>query len=145
MRKIPEYLQRHASELIQSEPFNQWPFEKLLEDDMEPSIISYIFEKNGMTINCDSDEIISAIFLYSDDYGGFDCELFGVPFFWGRRKVCDHFGKPSRSGGKSRSEYLGESGPWDRFAMPGYVMHVEYKLEVDEIRLITLMTEQAAP
>ena len=126
-------------------PFSLWPVEKSIEDDPGVPLVHYVFPKHGMELCCDLDDRISVIFLFADEFGGFDESLLGIPFSWSRREVIAYFGAPSKSGAARKDPILGEYGPWDRFLVRGYAVRVEYRTDADCIKDITLMREDAIP
>ena len=136
---IANYLGSPASTMLEATPFKRWPVEKSFEDDLDAPIIHYVFPEHGLELRCDGDDRVSAIFLYSDEFNGFDESLLDAPFSSSRKKVIQLFGSPYKSGGKTDDPILGEYGPWDRFAGLGYMIHVEYRADADRIKKITLM------
>jgi hypothetical protein len=96
-------------------------------------------------LRCDHDDRVSVIFLYSDEFGGFDEGLLDAPFSSNREKVIELFGAPSKSGGKIGGPILGEYGAWDRFASLGYTIHFEYSADAERVKKITLIRADAVP
>jgi len=143
--KMPEYLGKHVSIMLEETPFKNWPVEKSFEDDLEERIIHYVFKEHGLALRCDKNDKICVIFLYSDNYNGFDESLFEIPFSLNREQVLEHFGAPSESGGKISDPILGEYGAWDRFTRQEYAIHIEYRIESDRIKRITLMRSDVIP
>lgn len=143
--RMSEYLNRHVSCILESEPFKKWPVERSAEDDLEDRILHYVFNTNGLELHCDSNDIICAIFLHSEDYNGFDESLLEIPFSLKREQVLEHFGTPSKSGIQIVDSILEECGAWDRFVRPGLVVHVEYRVDTDEINKITLIRSDVVP
>jgi hypothetical protein len=143
--KITDYLGFQASLMLRDEPFNGWEVERSLEEDLDPPIIHYVFPRHGLELRCDDDEKISVIFLYFDEYEGFDDVLIEPRFSWSRQQVVEYFGSPSKSGGSSSHPILGDYGAWDRFAMPGYAVRFEYRMDSDSIRKITFMRNDVVP
>jgi len=144
-KNIADYLGSPASSLLQTTPFKDWSVEKSFEEDIDVPIIHYVFQRHGLELRCDRDDKISVIFLYSDEFDGFDESLFEIPFSWGRDQVLEHFGSPSKSGGKVSDPILGNYGAWDRFTLPGHVVHFEYRANFDGIKKITLMCKDMVP
>ena len=142
---ISEYLGNHVSSLLGQAPFRNWPVEQSSEDCLEVPITHHLFKNHGLELRCDRDDKISVIFLYADDYNGFDEGLFEIPFSLSRAQVQEHFGRPSKSGGKISDPVLGEYGAWDRFIRPGHAVHIEYRTDSDRIRKITLMRSDVVP
>jgi len=143
--KIADFLGKAVSNMLQEEPFKNWPFDKSVDDDLEETITNYVFIKHGLALSCDADGKISSIFLYSDKYNGFDESLFEIPFSLRREQVLAHFGIPAKSGKQHSDPILGEYGEWDRFTQANYVIHIEYRRDCDGIKMITLMRLDVAP
>ncbi len=74
--KIPEYLGKHISIMLEETPFKNWPVEKYIEDDLEEKRTYYTFKEHGFEVSCDPNDKISVIFLYSEKYNGFDESFF---------------------------------------------------------------------
>src|SRR5882757_7622136 len=108
--KIPEYLGKHISIMLEKTPFKNWPVEKYIEDDLEEKPTHYTFKGHSIEVRCDQDGKINTIFLESGEDNGFDKSLFEIPFSLSRKQVLERFGTPSKSGGKSSSAFLGGSG-----------------------------------
>jgi len=148
---IPEYLGKSISILLETTPFKNWPVEKVIEEELEEKLTSYIFKEHGFEVSCDPNDTISVIFLYSKQYkysiryNGFDEKLFEISFSSTQKQVLEHFGAPSESGGKVSDPILGDYGCWDRFTRPRYAIHVEYRSNSDGIKLITLMRSDVVP
>ena len=142
---MTEYIGSHISTMLESEPFKYWPVEKSVEDDLDEQIIQYVFNGNGLELRCDSDGIISSIFLLSEEYGGFDESLFEIPFSLNRQQVHEILGTPSKSGEKINDPLLGEYGAWEHFTQPDSTIHIEYKIDADKINNITLMQNDVVP
>ena len=145
IKTIANYLGSPASTMLEDAPFKLWPVEKSFEDDLEKPIFHYIFPQNGLELRCDGDDRVSTIFLYSDEFNGFDESLLDAPFSSNHKKVIELLGAPSRSGGKISDPILGECGAWDRFARLGHTIHVEYSADADRIKKITLIRADAVP
>lgn len=114
--------------------------------DLDEPLIEYVFEVNGLEVRCDGEELVTTMFLHSEEYGGFDASLFDIPFAATRAVVLRHFGAPNKSGPPMSDPILGEYGPWDRFARPdGVVVHVQYCARADKVDKFTLMCADEAP
>lgn len=144
-KKITDYLGFQASIMLMDEPFKTWAVERSLEKDLDPIIIHYVFPRRGLELRCDDDEKVSVIFLRSDENNAFDDSLIEPSFSWSRKQVLQHFGSPSDSGEKNSHPILGDSGAWDRFAMPRYTFHCEYKTDSASISSITFMRNDVVP
>lgn len=138
-KTLAKYLGKPAPIILADTPFKLWDVERSVEHDLDEPIIQYVFPQNGLELRCDRDEKVSTIFLYSDKYCGFDESLFDMPFSSSRQEVVGRLGTPSKSGGRISDPVLGEYGPWDRFTRLGHTIHVEYRLDADCIRRITLI------
>ena len=140
-----EFLGRSAMSFLEMEPFKTWPFERTVDDDLEEHVIEYVFGEHGLELHCDSDESIHTIFLFADDHGGFDEGLSVVPFSLTRDQTLEYFGVPTKSGERQHIPDLGEHCAWDRFERDGATVHIEYRLDCDQIRMITLMRSDKVP
>lgn len=145
MNSLANYLGNPASTMLEALPFKLWPFEKSFEEDLTEPIIHYVFPQHGLELRCDREDNISTIFLYSDEFDGFNDGLLEIPFSFSRQQVQELLGTPSKSGSRISDSILGEYGAWDRFARPGYAIHVQYQVDVDRIKKITLIRADVVP
>lgn len=144
-KTLANYLGLPTSVMLEASPFKLWPVEKSFENDLPEPIIHYVFPQHGLELRCDEADNVSAIFLYSDKFDGFDESLFDVPFSTSRQQVRDRFGAPSKSGGKVSDPILGDYGAWDRFERSEHTIHIEYRADVDRIKKITLIRADIVP
>lgn len=142
---LAKYLGNPVSAMLADMPFKNWAFEKSFENDLDEPIFDYVFAQNGLDLLCDGDDKVTTIFLYFDESRWFDEGVLDVPFTSSRQQITALLGLPSKSGGRVADPILGECGPWDRFARPGYSIHVEYRVDADRIRKITLMRADVVP
>ncbi len=142
---LTEYLGNQVSRILESDPFKHWPVATYTEDNLDEEILHYIFSDHGLELRCDAYCSVCAIFIFSQEYGGFDESLFEIPFSLKREQVLEHFGEPSKTGERFSDPILGEYGAWDRFRRPGIAIHVEYRADADEISKITLMRSDIIP
>ena len=142
---IAGYLGRQASAILADLPFKYWTFEKSVETDLAQPLIDYVFARNGVDFVCDENETVRSIFLYSNEFRCFKEGLQDIPFTSTRQDVVNRLGSPSKSGSRTSHPILGEYGGWDRFARPGYAIHVEYGIDADCIKKITLMRADVVP
>ncbi|HEX2956510.1 MAG TPA: hypothetical protein VHO70_06755 [Chitinispirillaceae bacterium] len=139
------FLGRPVSNFLENVPFKDWYVERDIEDELDNVIIHYVFTQNGLELRCDYNDIVNVIFLYSEEYNGFDDALINIHFTWKREQVLNHFGLPEKSGEKKTDSILGKIGAWDRFVFPEYGLHIEYKIDKDTISKITLMQTELIP
>ena len=138
--RLADYLGSAVGELLKAEPFSGWRVVRSVEH--EPKMeIWYEFEGRGVEVSCDGFDRIQTVFLHRGDGES----LANVPFSMSRREVLERFGVPTRSGGAVRIPGLGDRGAWDRFTLPEGSLHVQYRLESDEIDMITLIRSDAVP
>jgi len=140
-----KYLGCHVSKIFGSFPFNEWPVEKTIEDDLDEPVIQYVFNGHGLELRCDRDDTISVIFLHSKEYGGFSESLSELSYSLNRKQVLERLGTPSKSGKQISDPILGDCGAWDRFILDDSVIHIEYKIDTDAINKITLMRSDVVP
>jgi hypothetical protein len=132
---ILAYLGAHVSDLLAIPPFSGWEVRRSVEADLPSKEVWYEFEGHGVEVICDETERIRAIFLHRGDGEA----LSEIAFSLSRREVLDLLGVPSKSGAATRIPVLGDKAAWDRFAVPAGSVHVQYRLDRDEIDMITLM------
>lgn len=142
---LAKYLGHSSSVLLAAAPFKDWTFEKSFENDLEEPLIDYVFPKNGVDFVCDGQDRVTTIFLYSDETRCFKEGLGDIPFSSTRQQAIARLGSPSKSGDGINDPILGKYGPWDRFARPGYTLHIEYRVSTDRIKKITLMRPDVVP
>lgn len=139
------YLGTQAFDFLNTKPFSDWQFEKSIEEDLEKPIFHYVFEGNGLELRSDAEDKISVVFLYADEFGGFDDSLMELKFGWSREGVLQRFGEPSKMGKASSHPILGDFGAWDRFSMGKYSIRFEYKKDATSISKITYIREDVVP
>jgi len=131
------FLGSPAADLLATAPFCTWPVTRSTQRDQ----VTYEFDGQHVEFVCDEGDRIATIFLHA----GVDESVSDISFTTGRGDVLARFGAPSRSGGASSHPILGESGAWDRFDGDDGVVHVQYRVNVDAIALVTLMRSDVAP
>ena len=139
--KLAKFLGVHSSKLLTSEPFSRWPVRRSVDDDLPRKEVRYEFDDHGVEMICDKDESIRTIFLHA----GVDESLVDLPFTLRRWEVLDRFGPPSKSGAATRHPVLGQSGAWDRFTLGTMTIHFQYRVDSDEIDLVTVMRHDVVP
>lgn len=145
IKALNTYLNLSARVLLNELPFKTWLVEKSIDSDLDIPIIQYVFPANGMELRCDIDDTINTIFLYFEEFGGFDDGLSELSFSLGRQEVSLLLGTPSKCGAGVIDPVLGHYGPWDRFAKKDHSIHVEYAIHSDKIKKITLMRADVTP
>jgi hypothetical protein len=144
-KTLANYLGNDISLILADLPFKNWTFNKSYENDLEEPRIDYIFPQNGMDLICDADDRLTTIFLYADETRCFKEDLLDLPFSLTRKQVIECLGPPSKSGGPINDPVLGECGSWDRFARSEYSIHVEFRVDADRIKMVTLMRADVVP
>ncbi len=139
--ELARFLGAHVRDLFAISPFSGWAFTRSVEEELPKKEIWYEFEGHGVEVICDVDERIRSIFLHRGDGEA----ISEVAFSLNRREVLSRFGSPSKSGSAVRIPALGDKGGWDRFKLPAGSIHIQYRLDRDEIELITLMRRDAEP
>ncbi len=145
LETLSKYLGMQARVLLADPPFKDWVVERSVDSERGAPVIDYIFPQSGIDFVCDEDDRVRAIFLYADGSRCFTGGVEELPLGASRRDVIARLGAPSKSGGKISDPILGEYGTWDRFTRQCYAIHVEYRFDVDVIRLITLMRGDVVP
>jgi hypothetical protein len=139
--KLTAYLGRPVIELLTSEPFCRWKVTRSIEEDLPQKEIWYEFEGRGVEVIGDETDHIRTIFLHRGDGEA----LSEIAFSLSRQAVMDRFGSPEVSGNAVRIPVLGDKGAWDRFRLPSDSIHIQYRLDRDEIDMITLMRRGTEP
>lgn len=144
-KTLANYLGKPASNILDDAPFRDWFYERTIETDLEKPRIDYVFAHDGIDFVCDGEDNVRSIFLYFDEVRCFDENLVDIPYLAPREQIVESLGAPSKSGGRIKDPVLGEYGAWDRFIRPGYAIHVEYRVDVDRLKKVTLMRADAVP
>lgn len=122
--------------------------DKLKRSKQPPSATHFIGKQAGYEIIAERDRVVT-IFLYSEAAEGFAAFPrplpFGVPRGATRTEVRLFEVKPERSGKASTDDILGPRGAWDRFAVESIRVHFEYTHPGLQVKLVTIMTEDASP
>lgn len=145
LESLSKYLGMKATMLLGEPPFSEWAFTRSVDDDLAELRINYVCETDGIDVVCDKNEDISTIFLHADELRHLSEDVEDMPFESSRQEVLTRLGAPSKSGERYSDPILGEYGEWDRFARPGYAIHIEYGIDEDVIRRITLMRADVVP
>jgi hypothetical protein len=142
MSEIPltDYLGTDVKELLKVAPFSVWGVTRTVEQDLPMMEIWYEFEGHGVEVICDGADRIKTVFLHR---GGGEA-LSEVPFSLGRKEILERYGSPSKSGAVADIPVLGELGAWDRFDLGTATVHIQYRLDRDEIEMVTLMSPDPA-
>lgn len=135
---IHKKLGRHVRNIIDVNPYDNWPVKKTYEANLDEKVVHYVFYENGMELRCWDDETVNTIFLHSTEYGGFNDSLFDIPFRCTRPQVLELYGIPQKSGEQTTDTILGDTGAWDLFHLPMYNLHCQYELNTGTIKLVTL-------
>jgi len=137
--EIEKYIGKDISALLKDDIFKNWQYERTLETELDKLIIHYVFEERGLELRCDSNEVITVIFIAIDKFYVAEKSILGLLFSSNRKAVLNHFGSPFKSGGSINDPILRDYGMWDKFLISNFSVHVEYKVNLDEICKITLM------
>jgi hypothetical protein len=102
------------------------------------------FQAEGLSLATDDAMTIRTICLYGrerEDYQRYARDLpHGLQWDWDRRRVQAVRGRPSTSGGCEETPFYGRAAQWDRYDLPTYSLHLEYRTEGQGILLVTLST-----
>jgi hypothetical protein len=137
---LADALGRPAREVLEAEPFSRWRATRSIDPEFGDEI-RYKLEGHGVELICDASDRIRTVFLRRRDGEA----LAGLPYSLTRSEVLSRFGTPAKSGSATRIAGLGDIGPWDRFPIPQGALHVQYRLDRDEIEMITLMRADVVP
>jgi hypothetical protein len=135
----------HSSTIRNEAPFQICEFKRSVERDLKPPRIYYECRECGIDIICDEDESVRAIIVSDNDSHSCKVNLPDLPFATKRNEVIERLGSPNKSGGLVNDPVLGDLGPWDRFTKAHHALHIEYRVDGDEIAKITLMRLDAVP
>lgn len=145
IEKLANYLGKKAAGLLGDLPFKGWTFERTVETGLDKPLVDYVSAENGMEFTCDGEDNVNNIFIFYSESRRFREDLQDLPAASGRQEVIARLGPPSKSGEKITDPILGEYGAWDRFKRPDYTVHVEYHVDIDSIKMLTLMRADVVP
>lgn len=143
--RIADHLGEHSSEMLETEPFAVWSFQRSVDDDVGERIVYNTSEEHGLEVHCDRNERITTLFLDVDRCSEGERIFFEIDRFRDREQVLRHFGVPAKSGSERIHPILGEYGAWDRFTNPVFSIHFEYKRGFETVKKITLMLNELVP
>jgi hypothetical protein len=90
----------------------------------------YLAREAGLELSADSYGVVMTIFLHFDSDDGFTPYRGEIPGCGGsvprRAGLWAALGRPDESGEPLGSSLLGDRGPWDRWRLPGCVLHARY-------------------
>lgn len=116
-------------------------------DGDEEDDVSLVDPAQGIEVQHTPDGVIQSIFLFSHGHQGFArfsrSLSRNLTFQSTRADVREQFGEPDLSGAPTTGTLLGDSGPWDRYTLPGGYIHFQFRFDRDAIQLVTLMTLDA--
>jgi hypothetical protein len=95
----------------------------------------------GVEIAADAHGTITTVFLHfhgDDGFASYRGEIPGGGAVPRRAALWASLGRPDESGEAYREPFLGDYGPWDRWVLPGLVLHAQYALDGDRLHRITL-------
>ena len=142
--RLSRFLGKEVSLLLNSPQYKSWPIKRVVDDDSVPQTVGYILSNGVLQVVCDRDsETIRSLFCSSEAHAG--ATLSEIPFCTVRSTVLLKYGTPAKSGDKHSHPILGDFGPWDRFELGDYVLHVEYCFEAPGVKRITMMRNDVAP
>jgi hypothetical protein len=125
------------AEVLRTEPFSGWTCEA--SDDRGLGRTNYVFRQHGVDLVCDALGHVTTIFLHCSADRRFRPELVDLPFGWPRAQVRAALGSPARSGEASTDPLLGEYGPWDRFTLDEFDLHVHFIPSGQAIELLAFL------
>lgn len=144
---MTEFLGESISKLLEIAPFRSWSVRRIIEDTFDERIVQYVFDDSGLEVQCDGNDRVQTIFMYSEKHGGFDESLLDFSFDTSREQILAQLGTPSKSGERISDALIGESGAWDSFdyTEPDLSAHFEYRLDGEGINKFTLMCGDVVP
>jgi len=103
---------------------------------------SYLARDAGVEIAADTHGTVTTVFLHFHGDDGFTSYRGDIPGGAGdvprRAALWAALGRPGESGDPYREKFLGDYGPWDRWALPACTLHAQYALDGDNLHRITL-------
>lgn len=140
MKFLSKYLGRPVELLLDSDPFCDWLVQKSSESDLDPPILHYVFPEHDVEFRCNQHGLLTAIFVNANKLNGIDMKRLEVSFSWTRNDVLGELGVPTMNGGPVHHQVLGSYGPWVKYVLKDYSIHIEYDLETDLVKRVTLMS-----
>jgi hypothetical protein len=64
--ELAGYLGRNVTNLLERRPFKDWPVEKSISDDLDETVVHYVFEANALELRCDSQNVVSVLICTLD-------------------------------------------------------------------------------
>lgn len=141
--EITNYIGKPISVLLKTEGFNGINYSRTINNGTYELSIEYEFKSLDIEIFCDLNETINTIFLSNNRIG--NTEIIDIDFSLSRSEIHRKFGTPSKSRERSISVFLGPSGAWDRFKNEKYTIHIQYNIDSDGIRRVTIMRNDVVP
>jgi hypothetical protein len=141
---LAKYLDQSFERMSHTAPFAFQTVEKNVDDKLPDIRIDYKYSDIGVDVVSDGNGLVNTIFIHVSDINRFTAgiQIFEAPVGSTRLDIRNWFGKPEASGEKSVSKYLGESGSWDRFVKPSYIVHVQFNCSPPEdLQMLTLMSK----
>jgi hypothetical protein len=103
---------------------------------------SYLARDAGIEIAADTHGTIITVFLHFHGDDGFTSYRGEIPGGAGdvprRAALWAALGRPGSSGDPYRDPFLGDYGPWDRWALPVCTLHAQYALDGENLHRVTL-------
>jgi hypothetical protein len=106
-------------------------------------------QRHGIGFIADFDGRVSTIFLYSEGKRGYSQFTGvlpeGVSFEDSQRSIHERLGQPTANGGGEVIPLYGKASKWDRYALDGYSLHIQYAEGEGSIELVTIMRPDSVP
>ena len=103
---------------------------------------SYLARDAGVEIAADTHGTVITVFLHFHGDDGFTSYRGEIPGGAGdvprRAALWAALGRPGESGDPYHDEFLGDYGPWDRWALATCTLHAQYALDGENLHRITL-------
>jgi hypothetical protein len=101
----------------------------------------YLAREAGLEIAADTSGVVTTVFLHFDGDDGYTPYHGEIPGGGGsvprRAGMWASLGRPDQSGEPRHDPVLGDYGPWDRWLLPGFVLHARYALDGQNLCRVT--------
>lgn len=141
--RLVTYLGKPVSALIAALPGDSATPRRVVETGLAPLRISYVIDGMPLEIQCDSNEVVDAVFVRDSWSEPLADGLPVIPFSSTLAAMAGLLGEPEARGAGLADPVLGRFGPWVRYRCGAYTVHVEFDADADKVRQLTLARVRA--